>query len=328
MTKQKALFWEKENNAVRCELCPHHCLIREGQAGLCRVRVNIDGELFSTVYGIPSALQIDPIEKKPLYHFLPGTRTFSIGTQGCNLFCKFCQNWHLSAETGHHTTRFEPEDIVNKARESACRSIAFTYNEPLVFSEYALDIQKHAEKAGIPCVFITNGYASETARKEVLSRMQAVNIDLKAFTDEVYKTYTGGSLQPVLDTIDYCANRGIHTEITTLIIPGVNDSEATIEKECEWIIQHCGKDVPLHISAFHPDYKMKDHPMTSRETLRRTKATAEKCGLRYVYVGNYPGFDNNTYCSRCGEKIIDRNTYPFRINKDHKHKIPVIWSLS
>jgi len=325
---QRVRFWEPENGAVRCTLCPHRCLIENGHSGRCKVRENINGELYSSVYGIPSALQIDPVEKKPLYHFLPGSRTFSIGTQGCNLFCKFCQNWHLSREKGHHTTWFEAEDLVRKARENGCASVAFTYNEPIVFAEYTLDIRKYAEKAGLPCIFVTNGYISDSAREKVFSGLQAVNIDLKAFSGEVYRRYTGGKLGPVLKTIEYCINAGIHTELTTLVIPGVNDDEEQIQQECKWIAANCGEDTVLHVSAFHPDYLMRDHPGTSRKTLERVRDTAQESGLRYVYVGNYPGFDNNTYCPHCGRKVIDRGTYPFTYDREHEHELPIIWSLS
>lgn len=326
--EKKTLFWKSENGAVRCELCPHNCLVQKGDAGLCGVRENNNDKMISTVYGYPSALHADPIEKKPLFHFLPGTRSFSIGTWGCNLFCKFCQNWQLIESSDYRTAWHEPENIVKMAQETGCKSIAFTYNEPIIFSEYALDIQKIAKAAGLACIYVTNAYITDTARDKVFSGLNAVNIDLKAFSEEVYKKYIGGRLRPVLDTIKYCVDNGIHTEITTLVIPGVNDDDDHIKKECEWIIENCGEDVPLHINAFHPAYKMMDYPITPRKTLQRTKETAKTCGLHYVYVGNYPGFDNNTYCHQCGHTIIDRNTYPFRLDKKHEHKTPVIWSFS
>ncbi len=325
---KEAEFWTRDGENITCHLCPHACTLHAGQAGLCGVRIYSNDVLLSTAYGFPSAMQIDPIEKKPLYHFLPGTKTFSIGTRGCNLSCKFCQNWHLSTRKGHDAVWVSPEHIVKKAIQADCKSIAFTYNEPIVFSEYAMAVQVLAEKAGLPCIFVTNGFITPEAREQIFKKLRAVNIDLKAFSESLYTEYTGGSLHPVLDTIEWSVRQGIHTEITTLLIPGVNDDEQMIKKECQWIIKHCGTDIPLHLSAFHPDYKMKDYPMTSRYILERSKQIAEDCGLQYVYVGNYPGFDNSTYCPVCGKKIIDRDSYRINIFTPHEHKIPIIWSLS
>ncbi len=328
ITYHEADFQAHEGKAIRCLLCPHACLLREGQSGLCRVREHRDGTLVSTVYGYPSALQIDPIEKKPLYHFLPGSRTFSLGTQGCNLACKFCQNWHLSAEHGHAVMYVEPAEIVRRALREGCESIAFTYNEPIVFSEYAMAVCGHAKKAGLACLYVTNGYITPEARALVFPMLDAVNIDLKAFSDEVYKEFTGGTLNPVLNTIEWCVQNRLHTEITTLLIPGVNDSEAMLSAEFHWIMQHCGADIPLHLSAFHPDYKMNDYPNTSRPVLEKARRVAVDSGLRYVYVGNYPGFDNATYCPECGEPVIERHGYSIRKHEDHPHQLPIIWSMS
>ncbi|MEA2076799.1 MAG: AmmeMemoRadiSam system radical SAM enzyme [Candidatus Marinimicrobia bacterium] len=323
-----AKFWDPEGDSIQCWLCPHRCTLSEGQRGLCLVRTVIDGKLVSTVYALPSALRVDPIEKKPLYHFLPGSQSFSLGTQGCNLKCEFCQNWHLSTQYGHATVQVSPEEIVSEALKAECDSIAFTYNEPIIFAEYAMDIRDLASKAGIPCIMVTNGYITPKARKDVFKGIKAVNIDLKAFSNELYMKYTGAQLDPVLNTIKWCIEEGIHTEITTLIIPGVNDDPEMIQKECQWISKHCGNDVALHISAFHPDYKMKDYPRTSRSILIRCNEIAKKCGLKYTYVGNYPGFDNNTYCPQCGEIILKRDLYHIEGNASHMHKSPIIWSVS
>ncbi|MDD3095336.1 MAG: AmmeMemoRadiSam system radical SAM enzyme [Candidatus Neomarinimicrobiota bacterium] len=323
----EARFWKRKGESILCELCPHACILHEGQSGLCGSRIHEAGKLRSTVYGYPSALQSDPIEKKPLFHFLPGTRTFSIGTQGCNLSCKFCQNWHLSAQHGREHEYVSPKELVLAAKNNRCKSIAFTYNEPIIFAEYALDIIDLAEQEKIPCIFVTNGYVSELARETVFSGLRAVNIDLKAFSDTIYRHYTGGSLRPVLDTILWCVNKGIHTEITTLLIPGVNDDDLSLEKSTQWIVKNCGEDTPLHLTAFHPDYMMTDHPGTSRQSLERARKIATASGLRYVYVGNYPGFDNNTYCPQCGEIVIERKGYQVTLHKEHQHSLPIIRRL-
>ena len=324
---KKALFWEKLQDGIQCRLCPHQCYLSEEQSGICLVRTVKNGNLMSDIYGLPSALRVDPIEKKPLFHFLPGSKTYSIGTQGCNLKCKFCQNWHLSTQHGHTVTYVSPEEIVNEAQKANCQSIAFTYNEPIIFAEYAMDIRDLAEAAGLPCIMVTNGYIMPEAREKLFKNIKAVNIDLKAFSDEIYDSFIGGKLNPVLDTIKWCVNEGIHTEITTLVIPGVNDDTEMIKKECQWIKKHCGEETALHINAFHPDHKMKDYPRTSRHALMNCADIAHDCGLKYIYVGNYPGFDNNTYCSECGEIVIERNLYHVESIVSHEHKAPIVWSV-
>ena len=327
-THHPALFGKQRDGKIQCLLCPHACLLSEGQSGLCQVRTVIDGTLISTVYALPSALRVDPMEKKPLYHFLPGTRTFSLGTQGCNLKCKFCQNWHLSTRHGHATVTVSPEEIVSEALDAGCDSIAFTYNEPIIFAEYAMDIKQVAEGTGLPCIMVTNGYINPEPREILFKGIKAVNIDLKAFSDELYQAYTGATLAPVLDTIAWCVREGIHTEITTLIIPGCNDDPDMIRKECDWIVQACGADTVLHLNAFHPDHLMKDYPMTGRNSLQTAREIALESGLNYVYVGNYPGFDNNTYCPVCGEKVLERDQYDIKAHRGHQHPLPITWSLS
>ena len=322
-----AKFWETKGDNIQCWLCPHLCTLSEGQSGQCLVRSVINGQLISTIYALPSALRVDPIEKKPLYHFLPGSKTFSIGTQGCNLKCAFCQNWHLSTQRGHATIYVSPEQIVSEALEASCESIAFTYNEPIVFAEYAMDIRELADQAGIPCIMVTNAYITPKARKKVFDGIKAVNIDLKAFSEDIYLKYTGAKLNPVLDTITWCIEKGIHTEITTLTIPGVNDDPNLVRKECQWISKNCGNDTVLHINAFHPDHKMKDYPQTSRSLLECNKEIAHDCGLKYVYIGNYPGFDNNTYCPECNETIIKRDYYQVTGVESHTHELPIIWRV-
>jgi pyruvate formate lyase activating enzyme len=323
----EAAFWAPEGDRIRCYLCPHACLLQEGQTGICGVRSRLDGKLRSSVYGSPAAIQIDPIEKKPLYHFLPGSRTFSIGTMGCNLSCLFCQNWHLSTRQVHDDLSISPEYVVEKAIETECASIAFTYNEPTVFAEYAMEIRDIAAKQDLPCILVSNGFITPQARKDLYSGIRAVNIDLKGFSENIYSTYCGGKLMPVLDTISYCIEKGIHTEITTLLIPGVNDDESMLKEEFSWIVKNCGKNTPLHLSAFHPTHKMMDHPPTSRSILERAKQTALECGLNYIYIGNYPGFDNNTLCPECGQTVIDRHMGKIRAYIPHEHDVPIIWSI-
>ena len=322
-----ALFWEKINGEIHCRLCPHECVLSEGQSGICMVRKVIDGQLISMVYGLPSALHIDPIEKKPLFHFLPGSKSFSVGTQGCNLKCAFCQNWHLSTQFGHANETVTPAEIVEQALKTSCESISFTYNEPIVFAEYMMDIRDIAITKGLACVLVTNGYIMPEAREEVFKGIKAVNIDLKAYTSAIYKKLTGGKLKPVLDTIKWCIEQGIHTEITTLIIPGANNDPETFTKECKWLLKNCGEDIVLHINAFHPEHRMIDYPRTSQAILKKCKNIALNTGLKYVYVGNYPGFDNNTYCANCHEAIIERNGLNVIVKEHAQHKLPVTWSV-
>jgi len=324
---KKALFWEKSGRDIQCLLCPHLCLLSEGQSGICMVRKVVNGELVSEIYGLPSAMRVDPIEKKPLFHFLPGSTTYSIGTQGCNLKCQFCQNWHLSTQHGHASVYVSPKEIISKSQSAGCQSIAFTYNEPIIFAEYAMNIRDLAKRSGIPCIMVTNGFIMPEARQELFKGIKAVNIDLKAFSDDIYEKYIGGKLAPVLDTIKWCIEQGIHTEITTLVIHGVNDAPDIMNKQCQWIIKNCGEDIALHINAFHPDHKMKDYPRTSRSALIRCAETAQDCGLKYIYVGNYPGFDNNTYCSECGELVVKRDLYRVESDLSHKHQAPIVWSV-
>lgn len=322
-----AKFWESLGDKFLCLLCPHQCTLSEGQSGLCMVRSVVNGEFVTSVYGYPAAMHVDPIEKKPLYHFLPGTNSFSVGTQGCNIKCKFCQNWHLSTQIGHIVDYVTPENIVQEALTSECSSISLTYNDPIVFAEYAMDIRDKAKEHALPCTYITNGYITPQAREEVFKDIKAVNIDLKAFSNSIHLKYTGAKLAPILDTIKWCIKNNIHTEITNLIIPGVNDDEQILKKQCQWISKNCGSDIALHINAFHPDHQMKDYPRTSRQILKKCSNIAKECGLNYVYVGNYPGFDNNSYCDECHELIVKRDAYEVNIYNHDKHKLPIIWSV-
>lgn len=322
----EARFWDKEGDSIICHLCPHECRLSEGQSGKCHVRQVRDGILYSLSYGYPAAMHSDPIEKKPLYHFLPGTSTFSIGTYGCNLSCKFCQNWELSTCYHESDAYYSPEDIIDLVKKSTCSSISFTYNEATVFAEYIIDISRLAAAEDIPCIMVTNGYINPEARKEVYKNISAVNIDLKGFSDDFYRIHTAAHLQAVLDTILWCFKTGIHTEITTLLIPGLNDSKNMLESQCSWLQKNALNDLPLHFSAFYPQHLYSHLPQTSQKSLIQAVNIAKKSGLHYIYNGNYLGLNQNTYCHVCGKMVIQRRGHEVLIKRDHVHKLPIIWS--
>ncbi len=307
-------YWTKlQNGKVQCDLCPRNCKLNEGQRGLCYVRGREDDEIKLYTYGRSSGFAIDPIEKKPLNHFLPGTPVLSFGTAGCNLTCKFCQNWDISKSREMDTLQAEasPEEIVAAAIRSNSRSIAFTYNDPVIFLEYARDVAKVAHENNIKTVAVTAGYINPEARKEFFSFIDAANIDLKAFSNDFYKQLTGGELQPVLDTLIYLKNETkVWFEITTLLIPGKNDSDGELTAMCQWIVDNLGTNVPLHFSAFHPDFKMKDVPRTPKQSLNRAREIAMKAGLNYVYIGNvHDSRGSSTYCPSCSHLLIERDWF-------------------
>ncbi len=307
-------FWHKlPDGRVQCDLCPRFCKLKEGQRGLCFVRANVGGQVVLTSYGKASGFAIDPIEKKPLYHFLPGTPVLSYGTAGCNLACKFCQNWDISKSREQDTLTAEafPEDIARAAKATGCRSVAFTYNDPVIFHEYAIDTAKACHEHGIKSVAVTAGYITEEPRKEFFSHMDAANVDLKSFDEEFYYRLCGGKLQYVLDTLEFIKHEtDCWLEITTLIIPGHNDSEEEIHAMSEWIMDKLGPDVPLHFTAFHPDWKMRDIPPTPPETLIRCRKIAMEKGLHYVYTGNVHNTEgDSTWCHQCGALLIGRDWY-------------------
>jgi len=307
-------YWHRlEDSRLQCDLCPRYCKLREGQRGLCFVRGRSNDQIVLTTYGRSSGFAVDPIEKKPLNHFLPGSRVLSFGTAGCNLACKFCQNWDISKsrEFDRLQVSATPHRIVNTAIEKDCRSVAYTYNDPVIFLEYAVDVARACREQGIFNVAVTAGYVTEEPREEFFNHMDAVNVDLKAFTERFYWKICGGHLEPVLDTLLYLKNEtDTWFEITTLLIPGENDSEAEVEAMSGWIMDHLGPDVPLHFSAFHPDWKMRDIAATPRATLTRSRAIAMETGLHYVYTGNVHDFKgSSTYCPDCGETLIGRDWY-------------------
>lgn len=307
----EADWWQAEaGGRVHCYLCPRHCHIHPDQAGFCYIRVNREGKLYSLGYSSPAALQIDPIEKKPLNHFLPGSRVFSLGTAGCNMGCFFCQNWDISKSRQDQvrSQRVSPEDVPLLALEHGCESIAFTYNEPTIWGEYVIDISKAAKKHGLKTVMVSNGYITREAFHDIYDHIDAANIDLKAFTENFYGRITLTHLQPVLDTLRWLKNETtVWFELTNLLIPTLNDDPKEIGKLSEWILQHLGPDVPLHFTAFHPDFKLQDKPPTPPETLHQARHIACEAGLHYVYEGNIFSDGAHTHCPDCGMLLIRRS---------------------
>jgi pyruvate formate lyase activating enzyme len=336
LSKFKAKYWRAlEDDVVQCQLCPNLCILPNLARGKCGVRININGELYSLVYGKPVAVHIDPIEKKPLSHFLPGTPVFSIATAGCNLGCIFCQNWQISQvkpeEADHYN--LSPEQVVALAVSYECPSIAYTYTEPTIFYEYMLDTAKLAKKAGIKNVMHSCGYINPKPLKELLKYMDAANIDLKGFSEEYYEEMCFGRLEPVLTTLKTVREEGVWLEITNLIVPGKNDDPKMIRKMVKWIKKNLGPDVPLYFAAFHPHYKLKGVPPSPVKTLEMAYKIAREEGLNYVYIGNvYGHMTENTYCPRCGKVVIKRLGYKILENnlkngrcKFCGEKIPGVW---
>jgi pyruvate formate lyase activating enzyme len=305
-------WWHRlEDGRVQCDLCPRDCKLHEGQRGACFVRARVGDAMVLTTYGRSSGFCVDPIEKKPLNHFLPGTSVLSFGTAGCNLACKFCQNWDISKSRDMDRLMDEasPRGIARAAVASHARSVAFTYNDPVIFAEYAMDAADACREAGILAVAVTAGYISPEPRREFYAKMDAANVDLKGFTDEFYVKLTGSHLAPVLDTLAYLRHETqVWFEITTLLIPGKNDSDAEIRAESQWIYRELGPDVPLHFTAFHPDFKMTDLPPTPPATLTRARRIALEEGLHYVYTGNvHDRVGGTTFCADCGAALIERD---------------------
>lgn len=310
----KTKYWHTlPDGRVQCDICPRECKLRDGQRGFCFVRAAQDGEIVLTTWGRSSGYCIDPIEKKPLNHFLPGTPILSFGTAGCNLGCRFCQNWDISKSREVHTLTDQatPDVFARAAEKLKCRSVAFTYNDPVIFHEYAIDVAKACHERGIKTVAVTAGYQCAEPRKEFYQHMDAANVDLKGFTEEFYEKICIGKLQPVLDTLKYIRHEtSTWLEVTTLLIPGKNDSDEELQRLSEWMLRELGPDVPLHFSAFHPDFKMLDVPPTPESTLTRARRIARQAGLRYVYTGNVHDTEGGTtLCHNCGEELIVRDWY-------------------
>jgi len=314
------LYEKKEEQTVHCFLCNQHCLIKDGKRGICRVRENRAGTLYSLSYGKLIARHVDPIEKKPLFHFLPGSISFSVATAGCNFRCLFCQNADISQLPQEQPDlpgeRAAPEAIVAAARQTGCRSISYTYTEPTIFLEYARDIAAPAEAQGLKNVFVTNGYMTAEALNTMHPLLHAANVDLKAFTEEFYRKQCGARLGPVLETLQGMKRQGIWLEITTLIIPTLNDDPEELKDLAGFIYKELGPDTPWHISRFHPTFKLTHLPVTPVKTLQQARTIGQEAGLHYVYTGNVPGDDGEkTFCHRCGQLLLDR--YGFSIRKNH-----------
>lgn len=310
----KARYWHMlDDGRMQCDLCPRDCKLHEGQRGACFVRMREGDQMILTTYGRSSGFCIDPIEKKPLNHFYPGSSVLSFGTAGCNLACKFCQNWDISKskDMDHLMDQASPTAIAAAAEDSGCRSVAFTYNDPVIFAEYAMDVADACHERGIQTVAVTAGYMHDIPRREFYAKIDAANVDLKAFTEDFYYRLTGSQLQPVLDTLRYLKHEtNVWFEITTLLIPGHNDSDEELTAMCKWIKNELGIDVPLHFSAFHPDYKMPDIPPTPPATLTRARNIGIREGLQYVYTGNVHNQEGDTtFCPNCKTPLIVRDWY-------------------
>jgi pyruvate formate lyase activating enzyme len=307
-------YWHAlDGNRVQCDVCPRACKLHEGQRGLCFVRGCEDGRIKLFTYGRSSGFCVDPIEKKPLNHFLPGSSVLSFGTAGCNLACKFCQNWDMSKSREMDTLAdaAAPDELAEAARRLGCKSVAFTYNDPIIFLEYAVDVARACRAAGIKTVAVTAGYVESEPRREFFANMDAANVDLKGFTEDFYWRICGAHLDPILDTLRYIRHEtDTWLELTTLLIPGANDADAELDAMTRWIAAELGTDVPLHFTAFHPDWKMRDRPATPPATLTRARAIALGNGLRYVYTGNVRDpIGASTYCPGCSERLIERDGY-------------------
>lgn len=310
-------YWHRlDDGRIQCDMCPRFCRLREGQRGMCFVRMCQDDQVVLTTYGRSSGFCVDPIEKKPLNHFLPGTPVLSFGTAGCNLACKFCQNWDISKsrETDTLADTASPDALAETAQRLGCRSVAFTYNDPVIFHEYAIDVAFACRERGIKTVAVTAGYVCEEPRVEFYHHMDAANVDLKAFTEDFYREIAKGRLEPVLDTLRYLKHETeVWFEITTLIIPGKNDGDSELERMTQWLVDQLGPDVPIHFTAFHPDWKMLDVPPTPPSTLSRARQIAIKNGIRYAYTGNvHDENGGSTLCHSCGTSLVTRDWYVLR----------------
>jgi len=312
-----ARYWHwLDDGRIQCDLCPRDCKLHEGQRGACFVRARAGNEMVLTTYGRSSGFCVDPVEKKPLNHFYPGSSILSFGTAGCNLACKFCQNWDISKSRDFDrlADQATPEAIARAALERDCKSVAFTYNDPVIFAEYAMDVADACREAGVQAVAVTAGYMHDQPRRDFYAKMDAANVDLKAFTEAFYYKLTGAHLQPVLDTLRYLKHEtDVWFEITTLLIPGCNDSDAEIGAMCDWIAKELGTDVPLHFTAFHPDYKMTDLPPTPPATLTRARQIGLSAGLQYVYTGNVHDTEGGTtFCPQCQSPLVVRDWHEIR----------------
>lgn len=308
----EAEFYTKERGKARCGLCPHECLIAEGKRGLCGVRENRKGILYALTYGLASSVHPDPIEKKPFFHFLPGSTAISFSSVGCNLFCRHCQNFSISRAKVDDSglSRITPEDVVRYARDSGSRSVSWTYNEPTIWHEFTTVASKAAHDAGLKTNYVTNGYINEAPLRSLKGVIDAMNIDVKGFAEPFYKDVCGGKLAPVMRSCGLAVELGMHVELTYLVIPGRNDSDAEMTSFSRWVADSLGREVPVHFSAFHPDYKMTDIPPTPVSTMERAYKVGKRNGLEFVYVGNVrAGEMDDTFCPKCGALVIEREGF-------------------
>ncbi len=332
---KEALFYEKKDHGVKCNLCPRNCFLPEGFRGKCRVRINTGGKLYTMVYGRAEAVHVDPVEKKPVYHLKPGTEAFSIATKGCNLRCNFCQNWQLSQSNpeNKNTVFLSPKEIIQLVKQTGSESIAYTYSEPIVFYEYVYETAKLAKESGIYNILVSAGYINEKPLEKILPYLDVIKIDLKGFNKEFYKKFVGCELEDILKTLKILKKHDKLTEIVNLIIPGLNDDMEEIKQMCKWIYENLGPDTPLFFSRFFPNYLLTNLPATDFETLKRAYDIARKQGLDYVYIGNVPGTQyEHTYCPKCGKLLVERYGYTVLQNnivngncKFCGNKIPGIW---
>lgn len=338
INKREAMFYEKRGDkTIQCHLCPRNCVLSDGMKGFCRAREPKDGKHYSLVYGNPASVNIDPMEKKPLFHFLPATTAFSIATAGCNFRCKFCQNWQISQSPPDETVNYylPPEAVVNKAIENQCQTIAYTYSEPSIFYEYMYDTSKIAKIKGVRNIYHSNGSLNPQPVEEIANYLDAANIDLKGFTQEFYSKIPEGYLETVLNTLKILRRKGVWVEITNLVIPTLNDDLANIKEMAVWIKENLGPDTPLHFSRFHPQYKLINLPPTPVSALEKARDVAMSVGLNFVYIGNVQGhLGESTYCPKCKKAVIRRVGYTvLEINLDDKgiskccgQKIPGVWA--
>ena len=329
--KEAVLYEKQSNGRVRCNLCAHRCMIADGKRGVCQVRENRSGTLYTLVYGRAISQHVDPVEKKPLFHFYPGSTAYSIATPGCNFHCRWCQNWEISQMPREQHViagcEVSPEQIVAAAQRASCRSIAYTYTEPTVFFEYAYDTARLAHNAGLANIFITNGYMTGEMLEIFHPYLDAANVDLKAFRDETYRKYVGARLQPVLDSLKAMKRLGVWVEVTTLVIPGINDDPAELKDVSRFVAAELGMETPWHISRFFPAYQMTDVPPTPAVTLRRAREMGLEAGLEYVYIANADGFGQDTVCPECGSSLIRRHGLDVFANRVQNGRCPECGAL-
>ena len=333
---KEAYYYTKLGNNVKCNLCPNGCILEEGDRSICRNKVNIGGKLYTLAYGNPCAVHIDPIEKKPLFHFLPSTKVFSIATAGCNFRCKNCQNWTISQFKPEETQNYDlfPDRVVQLCLENKCQSIAYTYSEPTAFYEYMYDTAKLAREKGIKNLWITNGYINKEPLEDLCQYLDAANVDLKSFSEETYNRLNSGTLKPVLSTLKTLDKQGVWFEVTNLVIPTWTDDLDMIREMCKWLKKNIGPNYPLHFSRFHPEYKLTNLPPTPIKTLEDAKKIAEEEGLNFIYLGNVPGKGENTYCPKCGKLLVERKGFSVLQNNIQSgscrfcgEKIAGVWEL-